>query len=65
MMVDGAAAPMTVKDFEGVRLLEGGSGELDKKHDKKLTHLTDGVGYYISKKFPLRRDVVTRTELSR
>ena len=65
MMVDGAAAPMTVKDFEGVRLLEGGSGELDKKHDPKLTHLTDGVGYYISKAFPLRRDVVTRTELSR
>ena len=65
MMVDGAAAPFTVKDFEGVRLLEGGSGELDKKHDKKLTHLTDGVGYYISKAFPLRRDVVTRTELSR
>jgi hypothetical protein len=65
MMVDGAEAPMTVMDFEGVRLLEGGSGELDKKHDAKLTHLTDGVGYYISKAFPLRRDVVTRTELSR
>ena len=65
MMVDGAAAPMTVKDFEGTRLLEGGSGELDKKHDQKLTHLTDGVGYYVSKAFPVRRDVVTRTELSR
>ena len=65
MMVDGAAAPMTVKDFEGTRLLEGGSGELDKKHDQRLTHLTDAVGYYISKAFPVRRDVVTRTELSR
>jgi hypothetical protein len=65
LMVDGAECPMTVKDFEGVRLLEGGSGELDKKHDPKLTHLTDGVGYYIAKAFPLRREVATRTELSR
>lgn len=65
MMVDGAAAPMTVKDFEGVRLLEGGSGELDKKHDPKLTHLTDAVGYYIAKEYPVRREVATRTELSR
>ena len=65
MMVDGAKAPMTVKDFEGVRLLEGGSGELDKKHDPKLTHLTDAVGYYIAKEYPVRREVATRTELSR
>ena len=65
MMVDGAAAPMTVKDFEGVRLLEGGSGELDKNHDAKLTHLTDAVGYYVAKEFPVRREVATQTELSR
>jgi hypothetical protein len=55
MMVDPVAAPMTVKDFEGVRLLEGGSGEIDKKHDPKLTHLTDGLGYYIVKEFPVRK----------
>lgn len=65
MMIDPAYAPMTVKDFEGVRLLEGGSGELDKKHDPKLTHPTDAVGYYIVKEYPVRRDVATRTELSR
>jgi hypothetical protein len=65
MMIDGATAPMTVKDFEGVRLLDGGSGELDKKHDMKLTHLTDAVGYYVAKRFPVRRDVATITELSR
>jgi hypothetical protein len=65
LMVDGQHAPMTVMDFEGVRLLEGGSGEIDKKNDPKLTHLTDAVGYYIAKEFPVRRDVATRTELSR
>ena len=32
-MVDAVKAPHTVKDFEGVRLLEGGSGEIDKKAD--------------------------------
>jgi hypothetical protein len=65
LMVDPASAPMTVKDFEGVRLLEGGSGEIDKKHDQTLTHLTDAVGYYIVKKYPVRRDSAIITELSR
>ena len=53
MMVDANHAPQTVKDFEGVRLLAGGSGELDKKADPKLTHLTDSVGYYIAKVYPV------------
>lgn len=44
----------TVKDFEGVQTVEGGSGELDKHSDKKLTHLTDGIGYYVAYKFPVQ-----------
>lgn len=40
------------KDLEGVPLLEGGSGEIDKKKDKKLTHITDAWGYYVEKEFP-------------
>lgn len=55
LMVDGKKAPMTAKDFAGVRLLEGGSGEIDKKHDPKLTHLTDGIGYYVAERFPIER----------
>jgi hypothetical protein len=40
MIIDPAKAPKTVRDFEGVRVLEGGSGELDKskKSEKDLTH---------------------------
>jgi len=49
--VDPVNAPMTVKDLEGVMLIKGGSGEIDKKHDKKLTHLTDGVGYFTHKRY--------------
>jgi hypothetical protein len=54
LRVDAAKAPMTVKDLEGVRLLAGGSGEIDKKVDPKLTHLTDALGYYVVKRHPVR-----------
>lgn len=55
LIVDGKHAPNTVKDFEGVRLLDGTAGEIDKKKDKKLTHHSDGVGYYIVRKFPVKK----------
>ena len=53
LVVDPSKAPNTVKDFEGVRTVIGGSGEIDKKHDLKLTHLTDALGYYIEEEFPV------------
>ncbi len=53
MLVDPVKAKHVVEDLDGVRLLEGGSGELDKKHDEKLTHLSDALGYYIEYKFPV------------
>jgi hypothetical protein len=46
-------APHLVEDFEGTRLLEGGSGEIDKKATPLLTHMTDALGYYIEYNFPL------------
>jgi hypothetical protein len=53
LVVDPKHAPHVVRDFEGVRLLEGGSGEIDKKEGEKtgLTHLSDGIGYYIEFRF--------------
>jgi hypothetical protein len=53
LMVDPVKAPNVVKDFEGVRLLEGGTGEIDKKADPHLSHWTDSVGYYVAKEFPI------------
>lgn len=53
MMVDYGKAPHVVHDFEGVTLLEGGSGEIDKRRTPELTHVTDGIGYYINKEFPI------------
>src|SRR5690606_13519334 len=52
MMVDPSRCPHLVKDFEGVRTLEGGSGEIDKKADPALTHISDAAGYYVAKDFP-------------
>ena len=55
MMIDPSKAPHVVKDFEGVRTLEGGSGEIDKKADPKLTHISDATGYYVVREFPVVR----------
>jgi hypothetical protein len=51
--VDGDKAPNVIKDFEGVRIIEGSAGEIDKKTDKRITHLTDGIGYYIAYRYPV------------
>jgi len=58
LFVDPAKAPHVVRDLEGVGLLEGGSGEIDKKKDRALTHISDAVGYYIAREFPVRRITV-------
>lgn len=59
LMVDPSAAPHVVKDFEGVRTLTGGSGEIDKKADPKLTHISDALGYYVDYRFPVARKTAT------
>ncbi len=53
LVVDPEKAPHVQKDFEGVRLLAGGAGEIDKKADPDLSHLSDALGYYIARQFPL------------
>lgn len=59
MMVDPAKAPNVVKDLEGVRTLSGGSGEIDKKATPALTHISDGLGYYVEKEFPVAKRLAT------
>ena len=51
MYVDLRKAEYVSRDLDGVRLLEGGSGELDKVSDKRLTHISDALGYYIYYEF--------------
>lgn len=53
LKVDAFRAPYVVKDLEGVVVVEGGSGELDKKEDPALTHISDALGYYLAVEFPI------------
>lgn len=53
LLVDPAKAPNVVKDFEGVPLLKGGSGEVDKKKSPTLSHISDAIGYYLDYEFPV------------
>lgn len=52
-LIDPGKAPHVLIDLEGVRLVKGGSGEIDKKDDPNLTHLSDAIGYYIDYEFPI------------
>ena len=58
LMVD-KKCKYTIRDFEGVQLLQGGSGEIDKKANLELTHITDAIGYYINCEFPVVNRVTT------
>ena len=42
-------------DLEGVRVIEGSAGEIDKKRDPELTHISDALGYYTYREFPVFR----------
>ena len=56
-------APNVVKDFEGVTLLKGGSGELDKAASPALTHVSDAIGYYIFQEFPVVSNAAQRVQI--
>lgn len=58
-LIDGKYCPMTVRDFEGVRVIEGSAGEIDKKTDPMLTHMSDGIGYYMHREYPVGRYYTT------
>lgn len=49
-----------IRDFEGVTVQEGTAGELDKS-EGTLTHLTDAFGYYVVRRWPVRKKVISST----
>ncbi len=53
LMVDPLHAPHVAKDLEGVVGVKGGSGEIDKKSNRMLTHISDALGYYVERRFPV------------
>jgi hypothetical protein len=52
LQIDPTKAAHVVRDLDGVRLLEGGSGEIDKRHDLSLSHISDALGYYVQYRYP-------------
>lgn len=64
LMVDPQKAPHVVRDLEGVCLLKGGAGEIDKKGTPDLTHISDALGYYVVGEFPIVRRTSTAVEYS-
>lgn len=60
LMIDPQKAPHLVRDFEGVQLLEGGSGEIDKKANPQLTHISDAIGYLIAREYPINDNRMRR-----
>ena len=56
MMVDPNECPRLIKDLEGVTVLEGSAGDLDKKSSPHLTHISDALGYYVHAMFPAGGD---------
>jgi hypothetical protein len=64
LMVDLSKAPNVVKDFDGVTLLEGGGGEIDKKDNPLLTHLTDAVGYHVEYEYPVSGPGLIKVQLA-
>jgi hypothetical protein len=53
LLVDPVKAKMTARDLDSTVTLKGGSGEIDKDADSSLSHLSDSVGYYIEREFPV------------
>jgi len=53
LMIDTDLCPWLIKDLDGVRILKGSAGELDKAFDRSLTHSSDALGYKIVKDFPV------------
>ena len=54
-LIDPKNCKYLIEDLDGVIVLEGGAGEIDKDHDEMLTHISDAVGYYFAEKFSIYR----------
>lgn len=54
-LTDPTKCPKIVTDFEGVVVVEGGSGELDKDDDPERTHISDALGYYVFARHPINK----------
>lgn len=60
MAVDFKRCPNVIRDLEGVAATD--DGDIDKPAGTELTHISDGLGYYIEKRYPCRAGVASRVQ---
>jgi hypothetical protein len=53
LMVDKEFAPKTFRDFVGVTFKGDGSGDIDKKSNIALSHISDAIGYFCFQEHPI------------
>jgi len=55
MLIDATRAPHVCDDLDGVTILAGSDGEIDKASCERamLTHVSDALGYYMHSAFPV------------
>lgn len=63
MHIDPYKAPNLIRDFEGITIMPGTDGEVDKDSDPTLTHMADAIGYYIFMKHPTTKHLVEVQDL--
>ena len=63
MLVDPLMASHVCEDLDGVEVLEGSSGEIDKRKHPDLTHISDALGYYTNKEFPATITALKKQEV--
>lgn len=54
LLVDPFTCSNLINDLEGVSIIPGSAGEIDKKSDPNLTHLSDALGYFVHHKYPMK-----------
>lgn len=62
LYVDPVKAPMTARDFEGVRTDDAGGILKQKGKDDYLTHMSDAIGYYVQREFPVQGKTMVRNQ---
>lgn len=60
MAIDGVRCPNVVRDLEGVAATD--DGDVDKPSGTELTHISDGLGYYVERRYPCKAGVASRVQ---
>lgn len=52
MLIDPVNCPKLIEDLDGVMVKPETDGEIDKKIDPSMTHISDALGYYVHEEHP-------------